>query len=79
MRGATLGQDAALKAAHIEEQVGVVLAVRRHKAVLPLHGGHRARQAVLDVPEHSAAPERGEREKALQFCVLLTRWGVYQL
>ena len=57
--GAALGQDAALEATHVEEQVGVVLAVHGHKAVLPLHRGDRAGQAVLDVPEHSAAPGRG--------------------
>lgn len=53
--GAALGQDAALEAAHVEQQVGVVLAVHGHKAVLPLHRGHRAGQTVLDVPEHSTA------------------------
>lgn len=53
--GAALGQDAALEAAHVEQQVGVVLAVHRHEAVLPLHRGHRAGQTVLDVPEHSTA------------------------
>lgn len=36
----TLGQNTALKATHVEEQVGIVLAVDRHKAVLPLNGGH---------------------------------------
>lgn len=59
VRGAALGQDAALKAAHVEQEVGVVLAVHRHKAALPLDGGHRARQTVLDVPEHCASPENG--------------------
>lgn len=53
--GAALGQDAALEAAHVEQQVGVVLAVHGHEAVLPLHRGHRAGQTVLDVPEHSTA------------------------
>lgn len=53
--GAALGQDAALEATHVEQQVGVVLAVHGHKAVLPLHRGHRAGQTVLDVPEHSTA------------------------
>ena len=56
--GAHLGQDAALEAAHVEEQVGVVLGVHGHEAVLPLHGGDGARQAVIDVPEHRAAPGR---------------------
>ena len=32
---ATLWQNATLKATHVEEQVGIVLAVDRHKAVLP--------------------------------------------
>ena len=57
--GAALGQDAALKATHVEEQIGVVLAVHGHKAVLPLHRGHRAGQAVFDVPEDSATTEGG--------------------
>lgn len=38
--GATLWQDAALKATHVEQQVGVVFAVDRHKAVLPLDCRH---------------------------------------
>ena len=54
--GAALGQDAALEATHVEEQIGVVFAVDRHEAVLPLHGGHGAGQTVLDVPEDSATP-----------------------
>ncbi|CAN8015573.1 unnamed protein product, partial [Ixodes persulcatus] len=53
---AALGQDAALKAPHVEEQVGVVLAVHRHKAALPLHRRHGAGQSVLDVPEHRTPP-----------------------
>mmetsp|Transcript_51851 Transcript_51851/g.121766 ORF Transcript_51851/g.121766 Transcript_51851/m.121766 type:complete len:1251 (+) Transcript_51851:175-3927(+) len=52
---AALGQDAHLKPAHVEEQVGVILGVDRHEAVLPLHRRHRPRQLVLDVPEHRAA------------------------
>ena len=31
-----------LKAVHVEEDVGVVLRVDRHKGVLPLDGGERA-------------------------------------
>lgn len=50
-----LGEDAALKATHVEQQVGVVLGVDTDKAVLPLDGGGGARQPVLDVPEHSSA------------------------
>lgn len=61
--GAALGQDAALEAAHVEQQVGVVFAVDRHKAVLPLHRGHGARQAVLNVPEHGTATERFKQMK----------------
>lgn len=55
---ATLREDATLEATHVEEQVRVVLAVHRHKAVLPLNCGHRTREAILDVPEHSTAPVR---------------------
>lgn len=60
VRGAALGQHAALKAAHVEEKVGVVLAVDGDKAALPLDGGHRARKAVLNVPEYSATPATGK-------------------
>ena len=56
VRGATLGQNAALKAAHVEQQVGIVLAVHGHEAALPFDGGHRARQSVLDVPEYGTTP-----------------------
>lgn len=45
-------QDSALKTAHVEQQVGVILGVHTDKAVLPLDSGHRSRQTVLDVPEH---------------------------
>lgn len=55
---AALREDATLKATHIEKQVGVVLAVHRHKAVLPLNCRHRTRESILDVPEHSTAPVR---------------------
>ena len=53
---AALRQNAALEAAHVEQQVGIVLAVDGDEAVLPLDRRHRARQAVLDVPEHRATP-----------------------
>lgn len=53
---AAFREDATLKATHVEEQVGVVLAVHGHKAVLPLNCGHRTREAILDVPEHSTPP-----------------------
>ena len=56
VRRATLRQDAALEAAHVEQQVGVIFAVHRHKAVLPLNRRHRPRQPVLNVPKHCATP-----------------------
>lgn len=52
VRRATLRQNAALKAAHVEEQVWIVLAIHRHKAVLPQRRRHRPRQTILYVPEH---------------------------
>ena len=55
--GATLGQDPALEATHVEEEVGVVLTVNGDEALLPQDGGHRAGEAVLDVPEHGTPPE----------------------
>ena len=54
VRRATLGQDAALEAAHVEQKVGIVLAVDRHEAVLPQRRRHRPWQPVLYVPEHRA-------------------------
>jgi len=66
VRRATLWQNAALKAAHIEEQVGVVLAVHRHEAVLPQSRRHRPRQAVLDVPEHGATTAQRHRSTFIQ-------------
>ena len=56
VRRAALRQDATLQATHVEQQVGIVLAVHRHEAVLPLNSRHRPRQPVLNVPEHSATP-----------------------
>ena len=53
---AHLGQHAHLEAAHVEEQVGVVLRVDGDEALFPIDGGHRARQPVLQVPE-DRAPE----------------------
>ena len=50
-----LGQNAHLKAIHVEQQVWIVLRVHRDKALLPLDGRQRARQLVLDLPEDSAA------------------------
>ena len=43
-----------LKTAHVEEEVRVILAVHRHEAVLPLDGGDRAGELVLDVPKDGA-------------------------
>lgn len=53
-----LGKNSALKAAHVEEQVGVVFTVHRHKAVLPLYSSDRTRKTVFNVPEHSAATKK---------------------
>ena len=38
--GAALRQDAALKTTHVEQQVGIVLTVHGHEAVLPLNCSH---------------------------------------
>ena len=65
IRGSCLGQNAALKATHVEEEVGVVLGVDGDKGVLPLDGGDGARQAVLDVPEHSSAWQEAQWEAGL--------------
>lgn len=56
--GAALGQDAALKATHVKQQIGVILAVNGHEAILPLHRGDRSRQTVLDIPEYSTTTEK---------------------
>lgn len=55
--GAALGEDATLKATHVEEQVGIVFAVDWYKAVLPLYRGHRPGQTIFDVPEHCTTTE----------------------
>ena len=39
----------------LKSRLGLSLRVDRHEAVLPVDGGDRARQAVLDVPERRAA------------------------
>ena len=49
----TLGQYADLEPTHVEEQVGVILAVDRHKAILPLNGSDGTRKTILDLPEYS--------------------------
>ena len=56
--GPRFGQNAALKATHVEEEVGVVFAVHRDKRVFPDHSGDGARQSVLDVPEHGPAGDK---------------------
>ena len=56
---AALGENAALKSTHVEEEVGVVLAVHGDKAALPLRGCDGARETVLDVPEHSTTTAWG--------------------
>jgi len=50
-----LGKDAQLKPGHGVEEVGVVLAVDRDEAGVPVDGGDGARHPVLDVPECGAA------------------------
>lgn len=67
--GAALWQDAALKATHVEEQVGVVFAVDRNKAVLPLDCGNRSGQTVLDVPEHSTTTGKNTIRKVMAACL----------
>ena len=54
--GAALWQDAALKAAHVEQQVRVVLAVNWDKTLLPQEGCDGTRETILHVPEHSTSP-----------------------
>lgn len=54
--GTAFRQDAALKATHVEQQVGIVLTVHRHEAILPLNCSHGPWQTVLDVPEHCPTP-----------------------
>jgi hypothetical protein len=50
-----LGEDAQLEPGHGVEEVGVVLAVDRDEAGVPVDGRHAARHPVLDVPEGGAA------------------------
>ena len=42
-----LGQNATLKAAHVEQQIRIVLAVHRHEAVRPFDRRHRPGQTIL--------------------------------
>mmetsp|Transcript_29770 Transcript_29770/g.62395 ORF Transcript_29770/g.62395 Transcript_29770/m.62395 type:complete len:277 (-) Transcript_29770:3144-3974(-) len=50
-----LRQNTNLEPTHIEEKIGIVLAVHGNKAVLPLDGCYRARKLILDVPEDRTA------------------------
>ena len=52
---AALGQNAAFKATHVEQEIWIVFAVHRHKAFIPAERCDRSRQAVLNVPEHGPA------------------------
>ena len=61
--GSTLGEDATLKPRHVEEEVGVVLAVDRDEALLPLEGGDRTRQTVLHVPEDCSATGKMKKSR----------------
>ena len=58
----TLGQDPDLKPTHVEQQVGVVLAVHGNEAGLPLDGGDGAGKTVLYLPENSTSSVQ-KREK----------------
>ena len=49
------GQNPALKSAHAEQKIGVVLAINRDKCSVPLNGGHGSWQSILDVPKHSSS------------------------
>ena len=59
--GAAFGQNATLEAAHVEQQVGIVLTIHANKTALPLYGGHRAWQTVLDVPKYGAAAAKSQQ------------------
>jgi hypothetical protein len=52
--GSDLRQDTDLEPAHREQELRVLLRVDADEGVLPLDGRERAREAVLDVPEHRA-------------------------
>mmetsp|Transcript_15168 Transcript_15168/g.27300 ORF Transcript_15168/g.27300 Transcript_15168/m.27300 type:complete len:258 (+) Transcript_15168:3164-3937(+) len=51
---ADLGQDSHVEATHVEQQVGVVLAVHTYEGVIPRNGGDGPRQAVFYVPEDTS-------------------------
>ena len=54
---ATLWEDTALEAAHVEQEIGIVLAVYGYKAALPLYRCHWTWKSVLDIPEHCSTPD----------------------
>ena len=56
MGRATLREDTALEAAHVEQEIGIVLAVYGYKAALPLYRRHRTRKSVLNIPKHCSTP-----------------------
>jgi hypothetical protein len=53
-----LGKNAALKTAHVEQQIWVVLGVDTDKAVFPLDCSCGSWQPVFDVPENGTATEK---------------------
>lgn len=53
--GPNLREDAALKSRHVEQEIGVVLAIDRDETGLPLDGGDGSGQPVLHVPEDSTS------------------------
>ena len=55
MSSSALGQNPALKSAHAEQKIGVVLAINRDKSSVPLDGGHGSWQSILDVPKDSSS------------------------
>ena len=53
--GSAFWQNATFKAAHVEEQIGVVLGVDGGEGVVPLHSRHRTRQAIFNIPKDRAS------------------------
>lgn len=56
-----LWQNATLEAGHVEEQIRIVFRVNRNECILPLDGGHGARQTIFDVPEDSTTSAKIEK------------------
>jgi hypothetical protein len=50
-----LGKNSDFETGHVEEKVGVVLAVDGHKALLPFNSSDGSRKAVLDFPEYGSS------------------------